>query len=68
MGEQDAMTPGEVGRTLKRIEENIKELRSDVSAHFVTQKEFVPVQRIAYGFVAITLIAVIGSLLKFALR
>lgn len=64
MTDQDDVTLGEVGRAVKRIEENIKEMRSEFGVRFVTQEEFRPIARLVYGFAAVALLAVIGALIK----
>jgi hypothetical protein len=68
MTDQDDITLGEVGRAVKRIEDSIKELRKDFGEQFVTQNEFRPVARIVYGLTGLMLLAVIGALLRLAVR
>lgn len=62
--QQDDVTLGEVGRAVKRIEENIREMRAEFGVRFVTQDEFRPVARLVYGLTGLVLIAVFAALIK----
>lgn len=67
MTDQDDITLGEVGRAVKRIETQIKELRAEFGQSFVTQNEFRPVARIVYGLSGLLLMSVIVALVKLVL-
>lgn len=56
MLDNDVFSPGEIGRSLKRIETSM-----------VTQAEFQPVARIVYGLCALLLTGTIVALIKLVL-
>lgn len=46
------------------IKEELKEIKTQVSSHYVSKEEFEPIKKIVYGLVALILIGVVGGVLS----
>jgi len=47
---------------IKTVKESVERIESKLERHYVTVEAFAPVRNIAFGLVAIILVAVVGSL------
>jgi len=54
--------------TIREVYELVEKLRDDIKKNFVTQHEFRPVKAIAFGVVAIILMAVFTAVLANVIR
>lgn len=54
--------------TLEYIQRDIGEIKSKLDKDFVTKEEFEPIKKLAYGMVAIFLVAVIGAIIGVVLK
>lgn len=52
----------------QRLENDVKEIKGELSSKFVTKEEFGPVKNIAYAVVTIICIAVIGALVSLVVK
>jgi len=58
----------QVKEQLKAVRERLEDLINAVQINYVSQAEFRPVKSICYGFVAVTCLTVVGSLLALVLK
>lgn len=49
--------------TLKDVYDAINGLRAEIATNYVTKAEFAPVRAVAYGLVAVIVLAVVGAML-----
>ena len=49
---------------IKELHEQVKELRHQMTNHFVTKAEFTPIQKVVYGLVGTVLVSVLVALLS----
>lgn len=57
-----------VQRDIEYIREAIDEIKGKLEKNYVTNDQFVPVARIAYGIVALMGVALVGAVMKMVLK
>ena len=50
------------------IQEDVKDIKGKLEAHYVTNEQFEPVKKIVYGMVSVILLAVIGAVVALVLK
>lgn len=66
--EKDEIRLAVMGNDLKYIKKAVTTLDQKVSTHYVSREEFEPVKKVVYGMVALLLVAVVGAILKLAIK
>jgi len=46
------------------MQKDINDIKATLESKYVTQAEFAPVRNVAYGFVGLALVAVVGAILR----
>ena len=57
-----------ISKDIAYIKESIEEIKDNLDLKYVTKDEFGPVKSIAFGFVGIIIMAVLGSLIALVIR
>ncbi len=57
-----------VANDVRHLIDEVKELKRDLSLHYVLQIEFMPVKRLVYGCVGLICTGVIGAIIMLLLR
>jgi len=58
----------ELGVHVSYIRRDIKEIKDQITANYVTKNEFQPVRNLVYGMVGLILVAVVGALITLVLK
>ena len=68
MNDDQDVTLGEIGRSVKRIESSMEELRRELRDDYITRNEFQPVKTLVYGLVGLVLTAVVVALVALVVK
>lgn len=53
---------------IRSIDETVRDIKRKMEADFVTQDQFMPIQKLVYGLVTIILTAVIGGMIALVIK
>lgn len=53
---------------IRSIDETVRDIKRKMEADFVTQDQFMPIQKLVYGLVTIILTAVIGGIIALVIK
>jgi len=51
-----------IAKDIEYIKKDVSEIKTKIDSDYVTKEEFIPVQRVVFGLVALILTAVVGAL------